>query len=249
MTEPDMHIQVLTTGFWPAYASTDGCTIPREIGALIDRFNTFYTSKYQGRRLLWSHSTERCILIGNFPKGRKELEVSFLQTIVLLSYNSNSNSSDRLSFHELKQITGIEDGELRRTLQSLACGVIGTRVLTKEPKGKDVENEDMFYYNQEYTNKLYRIKINSIQLKETIEEEEKTNDEIFRDRQYQVDAVIVRTMKARKRLSHNDLIAELFSQLKFNARASDIKKRVESLIEREYLERDRDDNSMYNYLA
>ena len=30
---------------------------------------------------------------------------------------------------------------------------------------------------------------------------------------------------------------------------SDIKKRIESLIERDYLERDKDDNASYNYLA
>ena len=36
---------------------------------------------------------------------------------------------------------------------------------------------------------------------------------------------------------------------RFSATTSDIKKRIESLIEREYLERDKDDNSSYNYLA
>ena len=68
-------------------------------------------------------------------------------------------------------------------------------------------------------------------------------------RQYQIDAVIVRTMKARKTLSHNMLMSELMTQLKFPARPGDLKKRIESLIEREYLARDENDNSMYNYLA
>jgi cell division septal protein FtsQ len=39
------------------------------------------------------------------------------------------NSVDRLSFQEIKDSTAIEDKELRRTLQSLACGKV--RVLTK----------------------------------------------------------------------------------------------------------------------
>ena len=69
------------------------------------------------------------------------------------------------------------------------------------------------------------------------------------NRQYQVDAVIVRTMKARKTLSHNLLMSELMTQLKFPARPGDLKKRIESLIEREYLARDENDNSLYNYLA
>jgi hypothetical protein len=49
-------------------------------------------------------------------------------------------------------------------LQSLACGIIGTRVLTKEPKGKDVEPSDAFWFNADFTNKLFRIKINTIQV-------------------------------------------------------------------------------------
>jgi len=56
-------------------------------------------------------------------------------------------------------------------------------------------------------------------------------------------------MKTRKTSSHNLLISELYNQLKFPVKASDLKKRIESLIEREYIERDSEDNSLYNYLA
>ena len=56
----------------------------------------------------------------------------------------------------------------------------------------------------------------------------------------QIDAAIVRVMKTRKTLSHKLLVAELLQQLKFPIRQSDLKKRIESLIDREYLERDED---------
>ena len=51
-----------------------------------------------------------------------------LQTVVLMLFND----VDELSLEEIAAATGIEDRELRRTLQSLACGK--QRVLTKEPK-------------------------------------------------------------------------------------------------------------------
>jgi len=54
--------------------------------------------------------------------------VYFLQTIVLALFND----APTLSFADIREATGIEDAELRRTLQSLACGKI--RVLVKEPK-------------------------------------------------------------------------------------------------------------------
>lgn len=60
-----------------------------------------------------------------------------------------------------------EDSELRRTLQSLACGK--ARVLFKSPKSKDVEDGDKFSCNDDFKHKLFRIKINQIQMKETVE--------------------------------------------------------------------------------
>ena len=53
---------------------------------------------------------------------------SGVQTVVLMLFND----ADALSFEEIKVASGIEDRELRRTLQSLACGKI--RPITKEPK-------------------------------------------------------------------------------------------------------------------
>lgn len=48
-----------------------------------------------------------------------------LQTVVLMLFND----AEKLSFQDIKDSTGIEDKELRRTLQSLACGKV--RVLQK----------------------------------------------------------------------------------------------------------------------
>ena len=107
----------------------------------------------------------------------------------------------------------------------------------------------MFCFNEKFENKLYRIKINSIQVRESQEDIERTHEEVFRDRQYQVDAAIVRIMKSRKNMTHSALMPELMSQLRFPARPLDLKKRIESLIEREYLARDPDDSSIYVYVS
>jgi cullin-4 len=134
-------------------------------------------------------------------------------------------------------------------MQSLACGKIGTRVLIKEPKGREVMDTDSFNVDYGFTNKQFRIKINTIQMKETVEEIEKTHEEVLRERQYQIDATIVRQMKSRKTLSHNELMSGTLSQLRFTAKASDVKQRIESLIDRDFMQRDPDVNSCYNYVA
>lgn len=141
-----------------------------------------------------------------------------------------------------------EDGELRRTLQSLACGKY--RVLRKEPKGRDVADGDVFHFNGEFRDPLMRIKIPTIQaVKEVRAEADATREKIMQDRQYQIDAAIVRIMKSRKTLAHTQLMSELLGQLRFPGVPADCKKRIDSLIDRDYLERDEADPSVYNYLA
>ena len=48
-----------------------------------------------------------------------------------------------------------------------------------------------------------------------VEENQDTTERVFQDRQYQIDAAIVRVMKMRKTLSHQLLLSELYEQLKF----------------------------------
>jgi cullin-4 len=52
--------------------------------------------------------------------------------------------------------------------------------LIKDPKGRDVEDQDVFHVNDAFTEKRFRIMINSIQMKETEEENKKTNDQVSR---------------------------------------------------------------------
>ncbi|XP_049371557.1 cullin-4-like [Solanum verrucosum] len=238
----EMSVHVLTTGYWPTYPPMD-VRLPHELNIYQDIFKEFYLSKYSGRRLMWQNSLGHCVLKAEFPKGKKELAVSLFQAVVLMLFND----AEKLSFLDMREATRIEDKELRRTLQSLACGKV--RVLQKIPKGRDVEDGDTFVFNDQFTTPLYRIKVNAIQMKETVEENTNTTERVFQDRQYQVDAAIVRIMKTRKVLSHTLLITELFQQLKFPVKPADLKKRIESLIEREYLERDKNNPQVYNYLA
>lgn len=131
-SEVSMEVQVLATGFWPTNSNASETTVilPPELALVKNRFTQFYTNAYQGRRLTWSHSLERCLVSARFPKGKKDLEVSLYQAVVLACFNKE----ERFNFVDIKRMTGLEDDECRRTLQSLACGMIGTRVLTKEPK-------------------------------------------------------------------------------------------------------------------
>ncbi|XP_049608581.1 cullin-4B [Syngnathus scovelli] len=238
----ELTVNILTMGYWPTYIPME-VHLPAEMVRLQEIFKTFYLGKHSGRKLQWQSTLGHCVLKAEFKEGKKELQVSLFQTLVLLMFNEG----EEFTLEEIKLATGIEDGELRRTLQSLACGK--ARVLTKIPKSKDVEDGDKFSCNDEFKHRLFRIKINQIQMKETVEEQASTTERVFQDRQYQIDAAIVRIMKMRKTLSHNLLMSEVYNQLKFPVKPADLKKRIESLIDRDYMERDKENPNQYNYVA
>ena len=217
--------------------------LPEEMLHFQECFGSFYLKAHTGRRLQWQNSMGTVVLKAKFPKGTKELVVSNFQAVVLMLFNEQTT----LSYGEIRDQTNIPKAELDRTLQSLACGK--ARVLLKTPRGREVDESDSFAFNDTFTEKLFRIRVNQIQSRETPEENKETNEKVMLDRQYQIDAAVVRILKARRTLSHNLLMNELFTQLKFPVKSSDLKKRIESLIDREYLERDSRQVDQYVYLA
>jgi len=106
--------------------------------------------------------------------------------------------------------------------------------------------------NESFTSKLYKVKIGtSTAVKENEFERIETREKVEEDRRPQIEAAIVRLMKSRKILQHNDIITEVTRQLsnRFNPSPVAIKRRIESLIEREYMERDANDRNLYRYIA
>jgi len=71
------------------------------------------------------------------------------------------------------------------------------------------------------------------------------------DRKYVIQAAIVRIMKARKTLKNQALIEEVISLIsqRFIPKIQDIKKAIEALIEKEYIERAKGQRETFNYLA
>lgn len=124
----------------------------------------------------------------------------------------------------------VDDGELKRTLQSLACAQY--RVLTKTPKGKDVSDTDTFTVNLKFHDAKYRIKINQIQAKETKEENKETHERVAADRNYETQAAIVRIMKTRKTITHAELVSEVIVATKSRGvlDPGDIKKNIEKYV-------------------
>ena len=102
-----------------------------------------------------------------------------------------------------------------------------------------------------YRNKRLRVSLNIPMKKEEKAETEKTHQHISKNRKHEIEACIVRTMKTKKAMSHSELVAAIIDQLKsrFTPQIANLKKRIESLMEREYIERDPNNVKSYRYIA
>lgn len=271
----DLSVRVLTTGFWPTQSATPKCTIPAAPRNSFEAFRRFYLAKHSGRQLTLQPQLGSSDLNAVFfgPSRREEsegacsstslaapssgravgprkhiIQVSTYQMCVLMLFNNR----DKLSYEEIQNETDIPERDLIRALQSLAMGKATQRILIKNPRTKDIEPPHEFYVNDSFTSKLHRVKIQTVAAKgESEPERRETRNKVDEDRKHEIEAAIVRIMKARKRMPHNVLVAEVTEQLKSRFLPSPviIKKRIEGLIEREYLARTPDDRKVYTYVA
>ncbi|KAL3917111.1 MAG: hypothetical protein SGILL_004866, partial [Bacillariaceae sp.] len=251
-------IQVLTTGYWPVYPQYEKLILPESLLDAQNKFTEYYKSKYQGRRMTWQYALGHVVVRFN-PTGtsnkKYDLIVSLCQALTLIQFNEGED----LTIPQLMESIGLEDrDEMERILLSMSLGKEGTRVLVKRDHdatdGKkkprmSVHDQDKFRIQARFESKQRRIRITNILMRESKEERDKTVETVSRDRLYVIDAVLVRIMKARKTILHQQLIPQVMEQIRVPAQPADIKKRIETLIEREYMERDSADRTRYNYLA
>ncbi|KAL4062116.1 Cullin, partial [Scleroderma citrinum] len=246
--EVEISVTVMTSTFWPMTHSPATCILPEILMKSCRSFEQFYLSRHSGRRLTWQPSLGNVDVRVQFKARKHDLNVSTFALVILLVFE-DLGENEFLTYEDLQSATSMPDVELKRHLQSLACAKY--KILKKHPPGRDVESTDSFSFNHDFTCPTLKIKIGTISAKvETTEERKETKERIDEERQYQMEACIVRIMKDRKHMTHIDLVNEVTRHLasRFQPNPQNIKKRIEHLIDREYLERCADRKS-YNYLA
>eukprot|EP00096_Caligus_rogercresseyi_P010960 TRINITY_DN415_c0_g1_i2.p1 TRINITY_DN415_c0_g1~~TRINITY_DN415_c0_g1_i2.p1 ORF type:complete len:751 (-),score=90.94 TRINITY_DN415_c0_g1_i2:275-2527(-) len=235
-------VRVLQQGAWPL--SQNGLcplAIPIELEKTVQMFEQFYTKQFSGRKLTWLHHlSSGDVKIGYLSKTYI-INMSTFQMAILLCFES----ADSLEYKELLEATKMSEEQFPRNLQSL----LDAKLL--ECDTGEINVNSVITLNMGYSNKRTKFRITRTLQNETPQEVEHTHQAVEEDRKMYLQATIVRTMKSRKVLKHNLLIQEVLSQSRgrFAPQVNMIKKCIESLIDKAYIERTANGNDEYSYMA
>jgi cullin 1 len=235
----DFSVTVLTTGFWPTYHVHNNVTLHTTMQKAITVFQNFYNGQTQHRRLQWVHLLGQATMSAQLAR-KQILVLNSYQAIILLLFEGDGE----LAFDAIVSATGLEESLVKKLLATLTISKF--KVLKKSGANpKAIEDDEKFSPNTAFQCPQLKLKIPP-----PITEETHNKERVVEDRSIAIEAAIVRIMKARKQLSHQQLVSEVISQLAFfKPNPKVIKQRIEHLIEREYLERDQNQASTYRYLA
>lgn len=245
---------------------------PRQLRNVMHSFEDFWHAgkKNENKSLYWSPKFGSVDMRIRYPSKTYEINMSVYAAVIMLVFAPGQSDGDafqegrQLSYLEIKELTGIADSDLKRQLQSIAVAP-RLRLLIKLPMSKDVKDDDVFKLNSGFKSPTVRVKVLTVSASSSVapakskssektEKEEEIEDvekSIMEGRKFELNAAIVRILKSRQQINHNDLIAELVKQLlnRFQPLTLMMKQRIEDLIDKEYMKRDAEERNLYHYVA
>ncbi|UYV76581.1 CUL2 [Cordylochernes scorpioides] len=239
-----LQVATYSAGAWPLGQSpVSSFAIPLELEKSVQHFEHFYNNSFSGRKLTWLHHLCNAEIKLGYLKKAYIVTMTTYQMATLLLFES----ADTLAYRDLRDSTQLSEEQLTKQLQSLVDAKL--LCLNSEILGP----EATLSLNKAYSNKRTKFKILAVIQKENTQpqEVEQTHTAVDEDRKLYLQAAIVRIMKARKVLRHNTLIQEVINQSKsrFVPSISMIKKCIESLIDKQYIERTPNSADEYSYVA
>ncbi|KAJ8679584.1 hypothetical protein QAD02_015371 [Eretmocerus hayati] len=237
-------VYVLQAGAWPLGLppSPGPFHVPQQLEKSVQAFESFYHAQFSGRKLTWLHHLCQGELKLNYLKKPYLVTVQTYQMALLLLFEH----CDSISCKEAAASLRLSHDQLLRH----AISLVDCKILKKSSEG-DLEEDTVLTLNFEYYNKRTKFRITGALQRDAPHDTEATHRSVDDDRKLYLQAAIVRIMKSRKVLKHNQLVQEVLGQSKvtFAPSIAMIKKCIENLIDKQYIERTSKSADEYSYIA
>ena len=254
-----LSVRVLVHGYWPTTVWPTNASIEQssylheELVMCKKAFEEYYADNYSNRKLSWIWSLGHVSVAAIFGEVCHDLELTTLQTVVLLLFNPVNGKPRTLGYKTIRMRVNIPEETLKRVLHSLACG--RNRILAKTPYGLTIHQADKFAVNTKFScpSTLRQIRMPMASFDDSFPKRVEYDSEWI-DPWMRIDVAIMRIMKRHEVMSHRRLMAKVEYQLASFCPDPklkiDIKRRIEALIEPGYLARDLSDTGfdVYRYL-
>ena len=241
--QPEYSLKLLTQGNWPI-ADIVKCTLSQELKLFTEMFESYYIATNPGKRINWATNFGSGHLRVNYADRKKEFVMNTQQMCICMLFNDRS----RISAMEIGKKTQLSFENLQQALEPLLV----LKLFTKTSLEMEINEKDLIEFNEQFTHKNYKIRVPTKKRRINKMAEEKMTQIVQVERKHIIEAAVVRIMKARKMIDHTLLMEEVIrccSINQFTPDLSSIKQSIESLIAKEYLDRSRDNKSVYIYLS
>lgn len=244
----ELEPKILDTASWGSIFrnNNDSFILPEELVLSEELFTKLYKERHNGRQLNWIWERSKIEVKANISKPGKP---PYLFTVSLFQYAILScfQEEDVLTTSILLEKTALPAEVFKQNM----IPFIKNKLIIQNPPGEKniLKSSTTFTMVKEYTSKKIKVNFSTVKPVETRNEEKETNEEIERRKHEILKAGIVRIMKARKHLRHENLITEVYQIIdRFKPTVSEIKSAIEVLLDEQYLARD-DESTGYNYLS
>lgn len=228
---------VLKKANWPVIPKqATELKMPPELDKILNSFTEEFRNKDvkgQYKNLDWSnYLLHQLTILVTFDKGPKDLQVNLLQAVLILLFSEN----DSLSFEQFIERTGMELKLLKRVIASVSSN--------KYPLL--LHENGIYTFNYAFWDKSAKIRPPMSREKETVVEEAiKKADR--RDRDDEIAGAVCNILKQKESMLYPELMGQVLMKLKPRGEVliTDIKRRVEYLINQHYVRRSEDGQTLH----
>ncbi len=234
-------LMILSNEHWPINNfNMFHIKLPNNLITLQNLIFKYYHINYPGRTVQWAYENSKVELNAVFPHKKYKIICNTIQACVLLLFNDkNILFNNFILFSTILKLLNIEN---KNDLENNIKPLLNSSLLIKL---NDENNNDKFILNKNFGDENEIIKVEMPIKKENYVRKEYIEE----DRSMAIDGMIVKILKSKKKMEFNEVINYILTNLeRFRVKVESIKKRINSLIERELIGRDKNDANILTYI-